>query len=79
MSDDIYEHVTYDGLKFFTMAQVPELKSRVVTMNGVSKSYAMKELDMQGDIIKAIAKFNLNLQQILYSQAAVMENKILSQ
>ena len=41
LSDDIYEHVTYDGLKFFTMAQVPELKSRVVTMNGVSKSYAM--------------------------------------
>ncbi len=61
LSDDIYEHVTYDGLKFFTMAQVPELKSRVVTMNGVSKSYAMTgwRIGFAGgpkDIIKAIAK-----------------------
>ena len=61
LSDDIYEHVTYDGLKFFTMAQVPELKSRVVTMNGVSKSYAMTgwRIGYAGgpkDIIKAIAK-----------------------
>ena len=61
LSDDIYEHVTYDGLKFFTLAQVPELKSRVVTMNGVSKSYAMTgwRIGYAGgpkDVIKAIAK-----------------------
>ena len=41
LSDDIYEHITYGGFKFFTIAQIPELKNRVVTMNGVSKSYAM--------------------------------------
>ena len=61
LSDDIYEHVTYDGLKFFTLAQVPELKSRVVTMNGVSKSYAMTGWRIgyargPKDVIKAIAK-----------------------
>lgn len=40
-SDDIYEHLSYDG-KFFTIAQlVPELYDRTVTMNGVSKAYAM--------------------------------------
>lgn len=42
MSDDIYEHIVYDGLKFFTIAQVePKLKPRVFTLNGVSKSYSM--------------------------------------
>ena len=41
LSDDIYEHIIYDNFKFFTIAQIPELKNKVVTMNGVSKSYAM--------------------------------------
>ena len=41
LSDDIYEHITYEGFKFFTIAEIPELKNKVVTMNGVSKSYAM--------------------------------------
>ena len=41
MSDDIYEHVKYDNFKFFTIAQISKLKSRTLTMNGVSKSYAM--------------------------------------
>ena len=41
LSDDIYEHIAYEGYKFFTIAQIPELKDRVITMNGVSKSYAM--------------------------------------
>ncbi|PJB71422.1 MAG: aspartate aminotransferase [Alphaproteobacteria bacterium CG_4_9_14_3_um_filter_47_13] len=42
LSDDIYEHVVYDGFKFMTVAQVePELYERTLTMNGVSKSYAM--------------------------------------
>ena len=61
LSDDIYEHVTYNNFKFFTIAQVPELKSRVVTMNGVSKSYAMTGWRIgyaagPKEIIKAIAK-----------------------
>jgi len=42
MSDDIYEHLTYDGFKFTTPAQVdPRLKDRTLTINGVSKAYAM--------------------------------------
>ena len=41
LSDDIYEHITYDGFKFFTIAQIDVLKDRTLTMNGVSKSYSM--------------------------------------
>ncbi|MGZ3216199.1 pyridoxal phosphate-dependent aminotransferase [Paracoccus sp. T5] len=42
LSDDIYEHLVFDGFEFCTPAQVePALKDRVLTMNGVSKSYAM--------------------------------------
>lgn len=41
MSDDIYEHVLYTKNNFFTIAQIPELFSRTLTINGLSKSYAM--------------------------------------
>lgn len=42
LSDDIYEALTYEGAEFATMARVaPDLKDRVLTMNGVSKAYAM--------------------------------------
>jgi aspartate aminotransferase len=42
LSDDIYEHLIFDQATFYTMAQVePALRSRVLTMNGVSKAYAM--------------------------------------
>ncbi len=42
MSDDMYEHLTYDGFQFVTPAQVePRLYDRTLTMNGVSKAYAM--------------------------------------
>lgn len=42
MSDDMYEHLVYDGFKFVTPAQVePKLYDRTLTVNGVSKSYAM--------------------------------------
>tara|TARA_B100000678_G_scaffold286626_1_gene291694 strand:- start:251 stop:1450 length:1200 start_codon:yes stop_codon:yes gene_type:complete len=61
LSDDIYEHISYEGFKFFTIAQIPELKERVLTMNGVSKSYAMTGWRIgyaagSKEIIKAIAK-----------------------
>ncbi len=61
LSDDIYEHITYDDFKFFTIAQIPEIKNKVITMNGVSKSYAMTGWRIgyaagDKDIIKAIAK-----------------------
>jgi len=42
MTDDMYEHLVYDGFKFSTPAQVePRLYDRTLTMNGVSKAYAM--------------------------------------
>ncbi len=40
--DDMYEHIVYDGFKFVTPAALePALKSRTLTVNGVSKAYAM--------------------------------------
>lgn len=42
LTDDIYEHIVYDGFEFSTLAAcVPELYDRTLTMNGVSKAYAM--------------------------------------
>ena len=42
MTDDMYEHMVYDGFEFCTIAEVePRLKDRVLTVNGVSKTYAM--------------------------------------
>lgn len=42
LSDDIYEHLTYEGFVFVTPAEVePKLYERTLTMNGVSKAYAM--------------------------------------
>ncbi len=42
LTDDMYEHLTYDGFKFATPAEVePGLYERTLTMNGVSKAYAM--------------------------------------
>ena len=42
ISDDIYEHLLFDGREFATIAQVvPELKSRTLTVNGMSKAYSM--------------------------------------
>jgi len=61
MSDDIYEHLTF-GVKFYTLAQLfPNLQHRILTVNGVSKSYAMTgwRIGFAGikdkTIIKAIA------------------------
>jgi aspartate aminotransferase len=42
LSDDIYEHFNYDNNNFYALAQIaPELKNRILTVNGVSKTYAM--------------------------------------
>jgi aspartate aminotransferase len=62
MSDDIYEHLVYDGFEFATIAQVvPELQDRTLTLNGVSKAYAMTgwRVGYAGgpvEVIKAMAK-----------------------
>ena len=42
LTDDMYEHIAYDDFKFCTPAQVePALYDRTLTVNGVSKAYAM--------------------------------------
>jgi aspartate aminotransferase len=42
ITDDMYEHLLYDGMEFATIAQVePKLYDRTLTVNGVSKAYAM--------------------------------------
>ena len=42
MTDDMYEHLAYDGFEFCTPAQVePGVYARTLTVNGVSKAYAM--------------------------------------
>ena len=81
LSDDIYEHITYDDFKFFTIAQIKALKDRTLTMNGVSKSYSMTGWRIgygagPKDIIKAVAKIQsqstTNPSSI--SQAAAVES-----
>ena len=62
LSDEIYEHLVYDDFKFHAIAAaVPELYARTLTMNGVSKAYAMTgwRIGYAGGpapLIKAIAK-----------------------
>lgn len=62
ISDDIYEHLLYDGAPFVTAAAIePRLKSRCLTMNGVAKAYAMTgwRIGYGGgpvELIKAMAK-----------------------
>ena len=62
MTDDMYEHLLYDGGVYATPAQVePKLYERTLTINGVSKSYSMTgwRIGYAGgpkELIKAIAK-----------------------
>lgn len=62
MTDDMYEHLVYDGFEYSTPAQVePSLYDRTLTCNGVSKSYAMTgwRIGYAGgpkELIKAMAK-----------------------
>ena len=41
LSDDIYEHLIYDGQRFESLASWPDLFARTLSINGVSKSYSM--------------------------------------
>jgi aspartate aminotransferase len=62
MTDDMYEHLVYDGFEFVTPAQVePELYDRTLTVNGVSKAYCMTgwRIGFAGgpaELIKAMSK-----------------------
>ncbi len=60
--DDMYEHILFDGRRFATMAAVaPQLAARTLTVNGVSKAYAMTGWRIgygagPAELIKTIAK-----------------------
>lgn len=62
MSDDIYEHIVYDGFEFYNIKTVePNLGNRVLVVNGVSKAYSMTGWRIgyaagSKDLIKAMAK-----------------------
>lgn len=62
MTDDMYEHLVYDGFSYRTFAQVaPDLYERTLTVNGVSKAYSMTGWRIgycggPADLIKAMAK-----------------------
>ena len=62
LTDDMYEHLVYDGFTFATLAQVaPDLSGRTLTVNGVSKAYCMTgwRIGFCGgpeSVIKAMAK-----------------------
>ena len=62
LTDDMYEHLTYDDFKFVTPAEVePKLYDRTLTMNGVSKAYCMTGWRIgyaagPENLIKAMAK-----------------------
>ena len=62
LTDDMYEHLVYGGFKFTTILEVePGLYERTLTMNGVSKAYAMTGWRIgycagPEELIKAMAK-----------------------
>ena len=72
VTDEIYEHLTYDGVEFTSIATAaPELGDRVVVLNGVAKTYAMTGWRVgwmlaAPDVIKAAT----NLQSHLSSNVA---------
>ena len=81
LTDDVYEHLFYDGFEFATMAQaVPELHARTLTVNGVSKAFAMTgwRIGYAGgprELIKAMAKLQSQSTSnpSAVSQAAALE------
>jgi aspartate aminotransferase len=81
LSDDIYEHLVYDGFEFVTPAALePRLKDRTLTMNGVAKAYAMTgwRIGYAGgppELIRAMAKIQSQstTNPCSISQAAAVE------
>lgn len=67
VSDEIYQHLTYDGANFHSILDVvPELENRTVLLNGVAKTFAMTGwrvgwLIAPGDIAKGVARLQSHL------------------
>jgi len=41
ITDEIYEHILYDGTKHISMASLPGMEERTITINGMSKTYSV--------------------------------------
>lgn len=72
VSDEIYERLTFGGRTHFSIGSVPEIAERVVTVNGLSKTYAMTGwrvgfLGASGETGLAIAKACKTMQSQLNS------------
>ena len=80
ISDDMYEHVLFDGRKFATLAaEAPQLADRVITVNGCSKTYAMTGWRLgygagPAELIRAMARLQAqsSLNPSSISQAAAV-------
>jgi aspartate aminotransferase len=80
ISDDMYEHVLFDGRKFATLAaEAPQLADRIVTVNGCSKTYAMTGWRLgycagPADLMRAMARLQAqsSLNPSSVSQAAAV-------
>lgn len=72
LSDDIYEHLRYDGIPFATIAEVePRLFERTVTVNGVSKAYSMTGWRIgYAGVPKALSKEMSKMQSQISSAAS---------
>src|SRR5690606_31909585 len=63
IADEIYEHLIYDGRKHISLAAQPDMAERTITVNGLSKAYAMTGwrlgwIAAAPDIIKLAGKLN---------------------
>ena len=61
ISDEIYERVIYDGIEHFSIGSIQRIADQVITVNGVSKAYAMTGwrigyLGGRKDVVDAAAK-----------------------
>jgi aspartate aminotransferase len=80
ISDDMYEHVRFDGRSFATLAAVaPQLADRIFTVNGCSKTYAMTGWRLgfgagPGEVVRAMARLQAqsSLNPSSVSQAAAV-------
>ncbi|MBS0242098.1 MAG: pyridoxal phosphate-dependent aminotransferase [Proteobacteria bacterium] len=76
ITDDMYEHILFDGRKFATIGAVcPELASRTLTLNGVSKTYAMTgwRLGYAGGPVPLIREMTKMLSQSTSAPSAISQ------
>lgn len=62
ISDEIYEHLVYEGEMAYILAEVPELQNQTIVVNGVAKTYAMTGwrvgwMHGPADVMKKVANF----------------------